>query len=128
MTQGKGRGRGKRLTPAQVQEIANRYQAGESAMQLGKVFDVSMADLQGLGLGGHLCETVGDILLSEGKRFYAKTAHYWVGEHRNRSDKWRPTQTNQKKRRLSPGRKSPRLWKVDTERVCYSHEYIGKGR
>lgn len=88
---------------------------------------VILPEYQGLGLGGRMAEAVGDIMLSMGRRFFCRTAHPWVGLHRDNSPLWRATSTSQKLRTLWKNRPTPRIWMLDVNRVCYSHEYLGTG-
>jgi GNAT superfamily N-acetyltransferase len=91
---------------------------------------VILPEYQGLGIGARLTDALGDIHITEGKRFYLKTTHPRLGEYCNRSDKWRGTSKN--------GIARPDYNTSDTtfggfadglqkhmNRVCYSHEYIG---
>lgn len=90
---------------------------------------VVFPDFQGFGIGTRLADTIGDIHLEEGVRFFSKTSHMRMGEYRNRSPKWRATSTNQKKPPKIPknikNRGIGNGW-VKAQRVCYSHEYIGE--
>jgi len=92
---------------------------------------------QGLGIGVAMSETIAEEFVNCGHRYFSKTAHPALGEHRNRSLKWRATSTNMKAR-LSYIDKQSRLPRVskthgksadsllrDATRVCYSHEFIG---
>jgi hypothetical protein len=68
-------------------------------------------------------------IVSGGCRFFSKTSHPAMGEHRNKSPNWKPTSKNGKKR---DDYKAERKTKEDghkmahAHRVCYSHEYILK--
>ncbi len=88
---------------------------------------VVLPEFQGLGLGGRMVEAVGDLLRAEGKRFFCRTAHPWVGAHRDASPRWRATSTSRVRRVAWRNRPSdkPAWWKLDADRVCWSHEYIG---
>jgi hypothetical protein len=89
---------------------------------------VVLSDYQGLGIGNRLSEWVGNLLLSEGKRFFCKTANMKLGEYRNKSPKWKPTSKNKKPRKSQEVSKNYNNL-VDfsflEKRICYSHEYIG---
>ena len=88
--------------------------------------------------------------MSQGYRYFSKTANPRAGEHRQRSPKWKPTSTNLKKPKKAEeitteqllsrmGRnnavafgkhgKSSTLESMllNFTRLCYSHEYIGDG-
>lgn len=89
---------------------------------------VILSDFQGLGIGNALSETIGEILVSDGKRFYSKTANKKLGEYRDNSIKWKNTTTNHKNR-LKMNDKSKLTRSMVNEylrhRTCYSHEYVG---
>jgi hypothetical protein len=90
---------------------------------------VVLSDYQGMGIGNNMSECVGEILISEDKRFFSKTANIKLGEYRNNKDSWRPTSKNGKSRKDNLDRKKNYNNMVDSSlclRVCYSHEYIGK--
>ena len=89
---------------------------------------VILPDFQGLGLGTRISDAVGEIILSEGGRYFSKTSNHRMGDYRNRSPNWRATSKNNKDRQdYASGRKtkeSGHSWK-HINRVCYSHEYLG---
>lgn len=98
---------------------------------------VILPEFQGLGLGVALSEAIAEEYVSRGLRYFSKTAHPALGEHRDKSNKWRNTSTNHKKRksylkkdgspRISVGYgKTAKAIMRDFNRVCYSHEYIGE--
>ena len=90
---------------------------------------VVLPDYQGLGIGVRMSDCVGQLFLGRGLRYFSKTAHPRMGEYRQKSGKWRATSTNLADRSNATGPKS-KLWKhfrLDTKRICYSHEYLGSG-
>jgi len=98
---------------------------------------VVIPEFQGLGIGINFSEAIADEYIKNGLRYFAKTSHPALGEHRNKSDKWRNTSTNMMKRKSylkldGTARKQKGYGKTEKEilrdfdRVCYSHEYIGK--
>lgn len=90
---------------------------------------VVLPDYQGLGIGTKISEIVGEIFLKAGCRFFSKTAHPRMGMYRNNSDRWRPTSKNGISRsdyRHSRNTKEDGHKLKHADRVCYSHEYIGK--
>ena len=95
---------------------------------------VVLPEFQGLGIGARMSEALGDMHLQEGKRFFTKTAHPRLGEYRNNSDLWSPTSKNGISRsdyKLEKpsgytGKFSREHLEKHADRVCYSHEYIGK--
>lgn len=92
---------------------------------------VILPDFQGLGIGVRLSDAMGEIHISEGKRYFSKTAHPRLGEYREASPLWKATSKNGISRqdydlRDSSKRKySKDLLRRHRDRVCYSHEYIG---
>jgi len=92
-------------------------------------------EFQGLGIGKKMSEAVAQIYSDNNKRFFSKTAHPALGEHRNKSELWRATSTNGQRRRSylkkdgsvraqSGFGKTEKQALRDSERVCFSHEYI----
>lgn len=102
---------------------------------------VVLPDYQGMGIGNRFSEYLGELYISQGYRYFGKTANPRMGEHRERSDKWKATSTNLKKPRdikdlsesaikqLRPRGRNTSLKSVEMtlSRLCYSHEYIGDG-
>lgn len=99
---------------------------------------VVLPDYQGMGIGNRLSEYLGELYLSQGYRYFGKTANPRMGEHRERSNKWRATTSNLRKYKsdldentlknlVRPlGRnKTLESVKLTLSRLCYSHEYIG---
>jgi len=82
---------------------------------------VVLPDYQGFGLGAQVSEVMGRYLLTQGFRYFCKTSHPRLGEHRNRSVLWKATTQNMK------GRDNHDLhqrWKRK-EVVAYCHEFVG---
>lgn len=87
---------------------------------------VVLPEFQGLGIGNRMSEEVAEYIVSEGCRFFSKTAHPAMGEHRNKSSKWKPTSKNGLKRKDYKKHERFKNQLAHTERVCYSHEYVGE--
>lgn len=99
---------------------------------------VILPEFQGMGIGTAFSDAIAEIYVSRGLRYFSKTAHPSFGEHREKSDLWRATSTNRKSRkgsyllkdgtiRAMPGYGgNAQIALRDADRVCYSHEYIGK--
>jgi len=99
---------------------------------------VILPEFQGMGIGTAFSDAIAEIYVSRGLRYFSKTAHPSFGEHREKSPLWRATSTNKKSRKgsylLKDGTIRPmkgyggnaQIALRDAERVCYSHEYIGK--
>jgi len=99
---------------------------------------VILPEFQGMGIGTAFSDAIAEIYVSRGMRYFSKTAHPSFGEHRERSPLWRATSTNRKSRKASyllkdgtirpmPGYGgNAQIALRDADRVCYSHEYIGR--
>lgn len=86
---------------------------------------VILPDFQGLGIGNRLSETVAQMYIDKGCRYFSRTAHPRMGKHREKSLLWRPTCKN---RTLRKDIKRERMFRghwTDDKRICWSHEYIG---
>lgn len=95
---------------------------------------VTQPDFQGLGIGVRLSDYVANGYFLAGKRFFAKTAHSRLGEYRERSIEWKPTSKNRRYRTdaVSVNKREQRQqrfidWKINPNRLTFSHEFIGKG-
>lgn len=89
---------------------------------------VVLPDFQGLGLGVRISDALACIFISEGRRYFSKTAHPRMGEYRNASPLWRPTSKNMMARKdYNHNRKTKesRYKHLHMNRVTYSHEFIG---
>lgn len=86
---------------------------------------VVLPDFQGMGIGSRLSNGVAQIYLDRGKRYFSRTAHPKFGKYREASDGWVATSKNLVKRDDVDNSNLYNDWMVDTERVCYSHEYVG---
>lgn len=90
---------------------------------------VVLPDYQGIGIGTRFSNAIGEIFLDDNYRFFSRTAHIRMGEYREKSSLWRPTQTNLKSRAKSQKRSKKEVWShwaLDQIRICYSHEYLGE--
>jgi len=97
---------------------------------------VVLPEFQGMGIGTAFSDAIAQMYVDRGLRYFSKTAHPSFGEHREKSDLWRPTSTNRQSRKGSYLNKDGTVRKMpgyggtttarDASRVCYSHEYIGK--
>lgn len=99
---------------------------------------VILPEFQGMGIGTRFSDAIAQIYVDRGLRYFSKTAHPSFGEHREKSPLWRATSTNRKSRKSSyllkdgtvramPGYGgNAQIALRDADRVCYSHEYIGK--
>lgn len=87
---------------------------------------VVLPQYQGLGIGVAFSDAIAAIYHRQGKRYYSRTIHPRMGQHRQNSPLWTPTLAN-----LRPQRPQPRptritkTWTTDSRRLCFSHEYTG---
>ncbi len=89
---------------------------------------VVLPEFQGLGIGVRISDAIGEILITQGKRFFSKTVHPHMGKYRDKSELWRPTSKNHMKRKdYNHNRVTKESGYKDkhTNRWAYSHEYIG---
>ena len=96
---------------------------------------VVLPEFQGMGIGTAFSDAIAEFYVSQGLRYFSKTAHPSFGEHRQKSPLWRATSTNLKSRLGSYLNKDGTTRKMpgfggtttarDAGRLCYSHEYIG---
>lgn len=97
---------------------------------------VVLPDFQGIGIGNAVSETIGEMYLDNGRRYFSKTTNPRCGEHRDNSPLWRATSHNHKKRPdyikngevrvKSKYAMSEQMQRIHAERICYSHEYVGR--
>ncbi|MBA7661580.1 hypothetical protein ES703_69600 [subsurface metagenome] len=87
---------------------------------------VVLPEYQGLGIGVAFQDAIAEIYHRQGKRFYSRTIHPRVGQHRQNSSKWTPNPGNLRKQ-PPPPRITPvtQHWTFDPHRVCFSHQYTG---
>jgi ABC-type ATPase involved in cell division len=84
---------------------------------------VVLPDFQGIGLGNLISEHLGDILLSEDRRFISTTSHPAMIGHRMRSGKWRLKKAPSRNQKPSNSGMASRT--VATNRLTCSFEYVG---
>ncbi len=99
---------------------------------------VILPDFQGLGIGVRLSDFMGEMHIKQNIKYFSKTAHPRLGEYREQSKAWKPTSSNKKDhskaylKDIRRARAGGNL--IQTEegllrhmnRICYSHQYIGK--
>ena len=101
---------------------------GDICMKWRECRTVCLPDFQGIGLGTRLSDTIADMHIEQGLRYFSKTSHIRMGEYRQKSPLWRPTATNLVDRSKSGNSKSWHHFPLEKKRICYSHEYIGENR
>ena len=90
---------------------------------------VVLPEFQGMGIGNALSDWIASRIVENGGRYFSKTAHPAMGEHREKSKAWRATSKNKV---IRNDYKSERKTKEDghkakhAHRICYSHEFVGR--
>jgi GNAT superfamily N-acetyltransferase len=87
---------------------------------------VVLPDYQGLGIGMRLSDAVAEMYIDNGKRYFAKTSHFKIGNYRNKVECWRPTSSNEKNTSSKHG--TLKGWKTSDGRMCFSHEYVKESK
>lgn len=92
---------------------------------------VVLPDYQGLGIGVRFSDTLAQLFIENGYRYFSRTAHPRMGMYRMTSPLWKPTSKNKVKRvdyqkRREQGIPTYNNYVIDPTRDCFSHEYIGK--
>lgn len=81
---------------------------------------------QGIGIGPHFSDSIAQLYIDNGSRYYSRTSHPRMGEYRNNSPLWKATRTNRKRQTVKTVDTSIQdHWTPDSRRLCYSHQYIG---
>lgn len=103
---------------------------------------VVLPDFQGLGIGPKASDAIAQHYLAQGKRYFSKTAHMRFGGYRDRENSgWVRTCKNRldrsdiegKRKRIQAAKEAGTVipgWEDydgDSKRICFSHEYVGKG-
>lgn len=86
---------------------------------------VVLPDYQGLGLGTTISNFTAAIYKNEGYRYFTKTVHPAIGNHRNNSEYWKGTSKNGKSAKSQNSMGNMKGWNVFV-RTSFCHEYIGE--
>ena len=86
---------------------------------------VVLPDYQGLGLGTKISNFTAGIYKNEGYRYFTKTVHPAIGNHRNNSEYWKGTSKNGKPPKNQNSMGKMKGWNVFV-RTSFCHEYIGE--
>jgi GNAT superfamily N-acetyltransferase len=86
---------------------------------------VVLPSYQGMGIGVRYSDTIAQIHLDEGHRYFSRTSHPRMGLYRTNSPLWKPTSKNLKLRLDVTHKNVYNNHYEDNKRVCFSHEYIG---
>ena len=85
---------------------------------------VVLPDFQGRGVGSVVSEVLAATMLRQGFRYFVKTAHPRLGEHRNKSPLWRQSKWNLEERSDRGGFVEAKAW-MPRNGQMYCHEFIG---
>ena len=91
------------------------------AMAISRI--VVLPDFQGMGFGVKLSEFCGGLIRNQGGLCFIKTINPALGEYFNKSNLWRGTSLNGKKRIIKDD--TDKSARNRLERASYCHEYIG---
>jgi GNAT superfamily N-acetyltransferase len=86
---------------------------------------VVLPDYQGIGIGNHLSNYVGEILKKEGKKFISTTSHPAMIYYRTKSPKWKLTRQPSKLKKPGNLAKIQSNKNTSIRRYTCSFEYIG---
>lgn len=89
---------------------------------------VVLPEFQGMGIGTKLSDSIAQIYIDNGFRYFSRTAHIRMGNHRDSSMLWKKTSKYKKVRCDAIKRNLDNPYNnyvMDTTRSCYSHEYVG---
>ena len=87
---------------------------------------VVLPEFQGIGLGVRLIDTIAQIHLEQGHKFFVRTAHPRIGFYFEKSELWKPTSKNKKLRKDVSEKNTYKNHTYDNKRICASYEYIGE--
>ena len=88
---------------------------------------VVLPDYQGFGIGKQLSDCIANKFVSEGCRYFSKTAHPALGQYREKSPLWKATSKNRMARKdyKKASKKGVKNFEVHADRICFSHEFVG---
>lgn len=85
-----------------------------------------LPEFQGLGIGPRFSDTIAQLHLDQGYKFYSRTSHPKLGLYREKSPLWRATIKNCKIRYDIKYGKIYKNHIYDNKRLCFSYEYVGE--
>jgi GNAT superfamily N-acetyltransferase len=86
---------------------------------------VILPDYQGLGIGVRFIDSVAQIHIDNGLRFFSRAAHPRMIYYMEQSPLWKPTSKHKKLRTDVDHTNLFKNHYVDNKRICGSFEYIG---
>ena len=87
---------------------------------------VILPDFQGMGIGVRFIESVAQLHLDEGHRFFSRSAHPRMHNYMENSNLWKPTSKNKKLRKDVSEKNTYKNHVYDNTRLCSSFEYVGQ--
>lgn len=88
---------------------------------------VILPEYQGMGIGVRLSDSIAQIHLEQGHRYFSRTAHPRMIDYRLNSPAWKTTSKHKKIRKDINHNKTFNNHFADNKRLCGSFEYIGFG-
>ena len=85
-----------------------------------------LPDFQGMGIGVRFSDSIAQIHLEQGHRYFSRTSHPRMGYYRDDSELWKQTSKHKKLRTDITHDRVYNNHYADNKRICSSHEYIGK--
>jgi GNAT superfamily N-acetyltransferase len=86
---------------------------------------VILPDYQGLGIGVRFSDSIAQIHLDQGHRYFSRTSHPRMIYYREHSSLWRPTSKHKKLRTDIKHNNIYNNYYADNKRLCGSFEYVG---
>ena len=87
---------------------------------------VVLPDFQGMGIGTRFSDAIAQMYVENGCKYFSRSANPRFGNYRENSPLWKPTSKNRRKRTDVKHKNVFKGHFADNERICWSHEYIGK--
>lgn len=87
---------------------------------------VVLPDFQGLGIGVRFSDTIAQIHLEQGHRYFSRTAHPKMIIYRENSPLWKTTSKHKKLRTDIKHENIYNNFYADNKRLCGSFEYTGE--
>lgn len=87
---------------------------------------VILPDFQGMGIGVRFSDSIAQIHLEQGHRYFSRTSHPRMIWYRENSPLWKPTSKHKKLRKDITHNNIYNNHYADNKRICGSFEYLGE--
>jgi GNAT superfamily N-acetyltransferase len=84
-----------------------------------------LPEFQGMGIGPKFSDSIAQIHINQGHRFFSRTAHPRLIYYREHSPLWKPTSKHKKLRTDIKHKNIFNNYYADNKRICGSFEYVG---